>query len=140
MALHLLKMCVGIADLDQLKAAQRARWGAEGPFRHRTRNFPKRADEILYGGSLYWIIKGQIRVRQPILGFDAETDEEGRRYCFIRLKPDYIETLAEPRRPMQGWRYLAEDDAPPDRRTGLAEDGDEMPVEMLRELRALGLL
>jgi hypothetical protein len=140
MALHLLKMCVGITDVDHLKSVQRARWGEAGPYRHRTRNFPKRADEILYGGSMYWIIKGQIRVRQPIIALDAELDAEGRRFCIIRMKPEHIETLLVPQRPMQGWRYLAAEDAPPDRLSGLAEDAGEMPFEMARELRSLGLL
>ncbi len=136
MALHLLKLAVGIADIDDLvrvRAARAAERGGDWVF---TRNHPRRAAELLAGGSIYWVIRGQIRVRQPVAGFRRERDENGRRYCLIEVDGRLVPTLARPWRPFQGWRYLAPEDAPPDR----AQDGVLPPERMLAELRALGLL
>ncbi|MEI9986783.1 MAG: DUF1489 domain-containing protein [Aliidongia sp.] len=105
MPLHMLKMCVGCDSVDDLREWQENRLlRGEGLF-HRTRNMPKRAEEILAGGSLYWIIKGDVRVRQRITGLDPGVDGEGTRFCLIRLHPELVETVRQPRRPMQGWRY-----------------------------------
>jgi hypothetical protein len=140
MALHLLKMCVGCDSIEDLRQWQGNRiLRGEGLF-HRTRNMPKRAEEILGGGSLYWVIKGQIRVRQGILGLDPGVDGEGVRFCLIRLAPDLVETVRMAQRPMQGWRYLDPASAPADRGPHDRDEADEMPVQMQKELRALGLL
>ncbi len=80
---------------------------------HRTRNMPRRAVEILDGGSIYWIIQGEVRVRQRILGLDPGVDGEGVRFCLIRLHPELVETVRMPHRPMQGWRYLEARTHPP---------------------------
>jgi hypothetical protein len=37
---------------------------------HVTRMAPKRAVDILEGGSLYWVIKGQISARQAMVGVE----------------------------------------------------------------------
>lgn len=140
MTVHLIKMAVGVDDLDhliELRRARRKREG-EGPVGHRTRHMPKRAAEILDGGSLYWVIKGLIRVRQRIVALTAETDDEGKRSCLIAMDHMLVPTEPQPQRPFQGWRYLAEGDAPPDRRGG--SPGDELPAKLVRELRALGLM
>jgi hypothetical protein len=140
MPLHLLKMCVGCDSAEDLRTWQDARLlRGEGLF-HRTRNMPRRAVEVLEGGSLYWIIKGEIRLRQRIVGLDPGVDGEGTRFCLIRLDRDLIETVRQTRRPMQGWRYLAPEDAPGDRDPGHRDDADAMPAAMQKELRALGLL
>jgi hypothetical protein len=135
--IHLIKMAVGVDDLDHLIALRRARRVREGdgPVGHRTRHMPKRAPEILDGGSLYWVIKGLIRVRQRIVALTAETDDEGKRSCLIAMDHALVPTEPQPQRPFQGWRYFDPEDAPPDR-TG----ADELPAKLVRELRALGLL
>jgi hypothetical protein len=138
--IHLIKMAVGVDDLDHLiemRRARRKREG-EGPVGHRTRHMPKRATEILDGGSLYWVIKGLIRVRQRIVALTAETDEEGKRSCLIAMDHTLVPTEPQLQRPFQGWRYLLPRDAPPDRRGGAA--GDELPAKLVRELRSLGLM
>jgi hypothetical protein len=140
MPLHLLKMCVGCDRVEDLRVWQDDRLlRGEGLF-HRTRNMPRRAAEVLEGGSLYWIIKGEIRVRQRIVGLDPGVDGEGTRFCLIRLDRNLIETVRQTRRPMQGWRYLPPEDAPGDRDCGHKDDTDVMPPAMQKELRALGLL
>jgi hypothetical protein len=140
MALHLIKMAVGIADLDQLVELRRRRRLAAGdaPCRIRTRHMPKRAEELLDGGSIYWVIKGIVRARQPIIGLVAGTDENDKRCCFLELEHEIQATEPQAQRAFQGWRYLTAEKAPPDR-IG-AGSGDALPAEMARELRALGLL
>jgi hypothetical protein len=106
-----------------------------------TRNHPRRADEVLAGGSLYWVIRGQIRVRQRVTGFTSRRDDKGRAYCLIEIDPDLVPTLWRPWRPFQGWRYLAAADAPPDAVAADLAAGDvaAMPERLVAELRALGL-
>jgi hypothetical protein len=140
--LHLLKMAVGIADLDDLRRVRAARVAQLGGSFVVTRNHPRRTAELLRGGSLYWVIRGQIRARQRLVDFRSERDEKGRAYCLIEVAPALIVTLWRPWRPFQGWRYLPPGDAPPDA-MGDAETvpaGGPMPARMAAELRALGLL
>jgi hypothetical protein len=138
--IHLIKMAVGVDDLDHLIELRRARRKREGdgPVCHRTRHMPRRAAEILDDGSLYWVIKGLIRVRQRIVALTAEADEEGRKCCAIAMDHALVPTEPKLQRPFQGWRYFALEDAPPDRRGAGA--GDELPAKLVRELRSLGLL
>ena len=136
---HLLKLCVGadsIEDLLDWQRSQRARW-PEGCAVHVTRMWPKRADEVLAGGSLYWVIKGQVRVREEILALRAVTDAAGVSHCDIVLSGDLVEVEARPCRPFQGWRYLAAEVSPRDLKSEAVAD---LPVEFLRELAGLGLL
>ena len=115
MPLHLLKLAVGVDSIDhlrRLRAARRAERGASWVY---TRNYPRRAEEVLAGGSIYWVIRGQIRVRQLVTGFRAERDDDGRRYCLVEVDEGLISTVPRPWRPFQGWRYLLPLDAPPDR-------------------------
>jgi len=136
MPLHLLKLAVGIEDIDDLRRIRAARLVERGGNWVYTRNHPRRAAEVLDGGSIYWIVRGQIRVRQRVTGFRRERDDNGRRYCLIEVDERLIPTLARPWRPFQGWRYLLPEDAPLDR------SGDDEPSadRLVAELRALGLL
>ena len=140
--LHILKLSVGIQSIDHLELAQAdklavARHG-KGRLWHRTRNTPRRMEELLDGGSIYWVISGAIKARQRLIGFDHYLDEEGRRHCLLLLEPKIVATAAWPHRAFQGWRYLEARAAPPD----LADDAEagDLPSEMARELRELGLL
>jgi hypothetical protein len=138
-------MAVGIEDAAHLAAVQkrrlaeasRAKPGQAAMVPHRTRHMPRRAAEILDGGSLYWVIKGAIRARQRILRVERQDDGDGRPYC--GLDPELVETRPRPVRPFQGWRYLESADAAPDLERAMAR-GDQMPPELAAELRALGLL
>jgi hypothetical protein len=135
MALHLIKLCVG-ADTPEDLARWRAGRAAEGlrPLVH-TRQTPKRAQEILDGGSLYWVFKGQVLVRQQVLAIETLGEGAGRR-CEILLDEAMVRTAPQPRRAFQGWRYFEAKDAPPDLEAG--EDGGAMPPALARELRELG--
>ena len=105
---------------------------------HVTRMTPKRTDELLAGGSLYWVMKGVIRCRQKLIGIEPFTDNEGIGRCRLVLDKEIVPTRRQERRPFQGWRYLEAKDAPPDVKKGEAED--DMPEEMRRELEELGLI
>jgi len=134
--LHLLKLAVGIDDIDHLRRIRKVRAAERGGNWVYTRNRPRRAQEVLAGGSIYWVIRGQIRVRQRITGLRGERDETGRRYCLIEVDAELVPTLLRSCRPFQGWRYLPPADAPADRPV-TAEPSSE---RMLAELRALGLI
>ncbi len=143
MPLHLLKLAVGIEGVDHLQAVQAERRRRAGRLVHITRFTPRRAAEILAGGSLYWVVKHRIRVRQRILRFDRhEIPATGETKCAIVLDHELIATDPVHRRPHQGWRYLDGADAPRDLGpVGTIElPEDAFPPEMAAELRALGLL
>jgi hypothetical protein len=137
--LHLLKMAVGVGDIDELRRFRAARLKERGASWIYTRNHPRRTAEVLAGGSIYWVIRGQIRVRQLVTGFRSERDDNGRAYCLIEVDHQLVPTAHRPWRPFQGWRYLTPADAPPDASVGPGEIA-AMPERMLAELRALGLL
>jgi hypothetical protein len=134
MTLHLVKLCVGVDRVEQLTAWGRDERGkGQVPIVH-TRQTPKRSDEILDGGSLYWVIRGVILCRQRIV--EIRTLEEGpRRRCEIELDFEVITTAPQPRRAFQGWRYFEAKDAPPDLSS---LDAGELPLELARELRTIG--
>ena len=135
MPLHLLKLAVGIEDVEQLRRIRAARRAERGGSWVYTRNHPRRGSEIVAGGSIYWIIRGQIRVRQLVIGFRCERDDNGRRYCLIQVDERLVPTFCRPWRPFQGWRYLSPEDAPGD-----CSDAGEPPSDrLLAELRELGL-
>ncbi len=146
MPLHLIKLSVGTDSVEDLEGwikqklkEQRAR-GVKKPRRiHVTRMVPKRMDEILEGGSIYWVIKGAIACRERVLGIEPFTDKDGVGRCRLILDPRCIPVRPRPYRAFQGWRYLDAGDAPPD--LGRVAKGLEtMPEPMRRELRELGLL
>jgi len=139
MALHLLKLAVGVDDLADMRKLQKERRRERGRSVFYTRHMPRRREEILDGGSIYWVIKGHIRVRQRILGFIPVVEDDGERYCLVRYDPKLVETVWQPKRPFQGWRYLLPKDAPADRPARSATE-DKLPEAMTEELRALGLL
>ncbi len=145
MPVHLIKLCVGaesIRDMEEwitLTLAQKRAAGRPAEQVHTTRSAPKRADEVLDGGSLYWVIKGQIAARQRVLDLRSITDAEGIARCQIVLDPALVQVMPRPARPFQGWRYLADNEAPEDLTAGAGEVA-EMPEELRRELRELGLL
>lgn len=147
MPLHIVKLCVGADSIEDLAAWQKSRLaaqkraGATPRLFHTTFQTPKRQAEVLDGGSLYWVIKGVIQVRQRIVGFDQGQKENGPPCCLLLLDPALIATRPVPRRAFQGWRYLTADDAPADL-TGKAARDDlaAMPPAMRKELASLGLL
>jgi len=142
MLLHLLKLAVGVDDLDHLRRIRMARQAERAGSWVYTRNTPRRAAEVLAGGSIYWVVRGHIRVRQRVTGFCSRRDDNGRRYCLIEVDPQLVPTWSRSWRPFQGWRYLAAQDAPPDRcEAEAADEEDERAGDgLFAELRSLGLV
>jgi len=139
----LLKLCVGadsIADLEDWVAErvrERMRAGGSRRTQHVTRMVPKRAQQIVDGGSLYWVIKGQIAARQRLLDIEPFVDGIGR--CRLWLDPEVVPVSPRPHRAFQGWRYFEAKDAPADLRAAGA-GFEAMPEELRRTLGELGLL
>ena len=140
--LHLIKLCVGadsiedLADWQKKRAAQRKKKGGSADIMHFTRMTPKRADELLEGGSLYWVIKGQIAVRQRLMALKPVV-REGVPHCALVLDKKLIPTVRRTQRAFQGWRYLDAEDAPSDLR---ASKSSARPDALRAELTDLGLL
>jgi hypothetical protein len=131
MPLHMIKLCVGCETVEELLA-----WHAAGrPWVMHTRQTPKRAAEMLGGGSLYRVFKGVILCRQAILGI-ATVGEGVNARCEVTLDPEVVRVAPTPRRAFQGWRYLEPKDAPEDLGQELAAD---IPADLARQLRELGV-
>ena len=141
MTIHIVKLCVGADSVEDLAAWQlwQMREAKKAGRAVRpvcgTRAWPKQAEAVLDGGSLYWVIKGVIQVRQRIVAIDEVTDEHGLR-CGLYLDPLLVRTNPAPKRAFQGWRYLKPNEAPGD--LGDAKGGEDLPEDLRRELVALG--
>jgi hypothetical protein len=140
--LHLIKLAAGCDSPEQLAAWQAERKWRFGRVFHRTRMMPRRRAELLAGGSIFWVIRGLVQVRQRFLDIEPSEDEAGGRRTLFILDEELIRTESAPWRIFQGWRYLAADAAPKDREEGLGRPTgfEEMPDPMFAELRELGLV
>ncbi|HEY3778143.1 MAG TPA: DUF1489 domain-containing protein [Rhizomicrobium sp.] len=144
MTLHLIKLCVGVDSLEDLARWQKARVATLKKKRtkfelvHVTRQTPKRAHDLLDGGSLYWVIAGHVAARQKLLDIRPVKRKDGPPRCGLVYEPKLIPTLRRFHRPFQGWRYLATGDAPPDARS--IQHGKGLPDALCAELAELGLL
>jgi hypothetical protein len=145
MPLHLIKLCVGcdsVADLEdwiKLKLKEKRKRGQKPEHIHTTRMVPKRAEELTAGGSLYWVIRGQVMCRERILAIRPFTDKDGIGRCRVVLDGKVTLVEPRPRSAFQGWRYLADKEAPRDL-SRAAPGAAKMPEQMRRDLRELGLL
>jgi hypothetical protein len=145
MSLNMLKLCVGAESVEDLEEwigerldDARARGRPAEQF-HTTRMLPTKADELTAGGSLYWVIKGNVQCRQRLLEIRPFTDADGISRCHLVLEPTVVRTEWQPRRPFQGWRYLKSTEAPRDLAEG--EGGWQLlPPDLRLELANLGLL
>jgi hypothetical protein len=147
MPLHLIKLCVGCDSIEDLaswqaeRLRQRRRAGEKNPrLFHRTFQMPKRRTELLDGGSLYWVIKGIIQVRQPLLDLTEGTKEDGTPCCMLILADELVAVRPTPRRAFQGWRYLDGGEAPADLGRRSAGSIGAMPPKLRKQLAELGLL
>ena len=143
MTLNLIKLCVGCDSIEDLaewidhKRKEARRKGRKAEHAHVTRMVPKRREELLDGGSLYWVIKGNVQVRQRLLDIRVFTDGEGIQRCRLVLDQTLTATEWQPKRAFQGWRYYEPKDVPPDLKTGRR---NELPPALKAELASLGLM
>ena len=136
MTVHLKKLSVGTASIDSLRLLQANRLATVGRLVHITRNRPRRAEELLDGGSIYWIIKGVMTARQAIIDFVEAQRTDGSPACGIVLSPEIVTVVPTRMRIFQGWRYLEVADTPID----VGTDNDKnMPSAFAAELRELGI-
>jgi hypothetical protein len=144
MTLHLLKLCVGCDSVEDLeewiahRLAEKERAGEPREHFHVTRMVPKQIDDLIAGGSLYWVIKGAVQCRQRLIDIRPFKDAEGVSRCRLVLDTKVIRTEWQPRRAFQGWRYLRVADAPAD--LGRNGASGAMSPQLQRELSELGLL
>ena len=131
--IHMVKLCVGADDVADLENWQKRVMQSYPRPVHHTRMIPKRGDELASGGSIYWVIRGLIQVRQEIVEVKQITDRTGRKACELVFNPELIGVEPTPKRPFQGWRYLKPEDAPADLRVG--SGAIEMPANLRAELR-----
>ena len=145
MSLNLIKLCVGCDSVAELSSwikqrlKQKKARNEKPEHIHTTRMVPKRVDELLDGGSLYWVIRGQIMCRQNLVAIRPFVDKDGVGRCRLVLRPKVVPVEPRPFRAFQGWRYLNAKDAPRDLDRA-APGARNMPENMRRELRELGLL
>ncbi len=138
--INLVKLCVGaerVEDLLHWQNNPRAH-GPDGLPRHVTRMWPKRAEEILNGGSLYWVFKGSVLCRQRVVRLDEVDRGDGIRRCGIVLDPEVIRVSATTKRPFQGWRYLKPEDSPRDLPKG-RENEETLPLDLQNALAEIGV-
>ena len=139
--INLVKLSVGSQTVSDLVAWQnnpRAQ-GADGYPRHVTRMWPKREKEIVNGGSIYWVIKGQIQCRQKIIRLDEIIGNDGIRRCAIVLDKDLILTTIASRRAFQGWRYLNPIDTPNDL-NATRQNEETLPPVLAGALADIGVI
>ena len=142
MTLHLIKLAVGAESPESMAAWQAARTVPRAGRRVvpvHTRMRPKREVDLLDGGSLYWVIRGEVRVRQQLVALEAAVDADGRPFCRILVDAELVPVRPRLHRAFQGWRYLTVDQAPADLAAGTGADGD-LPPDLARELRGIGVL
>jgi hypothetical protein len=146
MTLHLIKLCVGCDSIEDLAGWQAERLkqmkadGVKPELFHRTFQSPKRREELLDGGSLYWVIKGIVTVRQKLVDLREGKKPDGSPCCLLILDRKLVPVRPVPRRAFQGWRYLSSDEAPADLASGKANGIALMPPKLRKELAELGLI
>lgn len=145
MPLNLIKLAVGCESVpdfrrriaERVQAAKKA--GLPRHHVHITRMVPKRDAELLAGGSIFWVIRGEIAAREKLIAIEPFRDRDGIARCRLVMQPKVIAVAPRPMRPFQGWRYFLDTDRPPDLGSAAASI-EAMPEPMRRELRSLGLL
>jgi hypothetical protein len=135
MALHMIKLVVGADSVEALQQWRAANQHLDPEWKVRTRQTPKRAGELVEGGSIYRVIKGVVQCRQKILRIETVGEGQAAR-CHIVVSAEVVRTAPAPRRPFQGWRYLKDDEAPEDLQGG--DGGEAIPTELALKLRELG--
>jgi hypothetical protein len=139
--LHLTKLAVGVRDIAHLHALQAERAVQSPPLRHRTRNFPRRAAEVLDGGSIYWVVQGATLIRQRVLDIVEDRWDDGAACAGLILDPILVPLAGRATRPFQGWRYLLPEAAPHDLMDLPQADGEAaLPPPLRAALRDLALL
>ena len=135
---HLKKIAVGIETVERLKIRQEMIFRTYGRLFHSTRNMPKKREELIQSGSMFWIIKRYVLVRQKIINIIPVVREDGSKGCEIELDKNLTKVIPTKMKPFQGWRYYLEEEIPQDLNVNCNEE-DEVPEQIRSELIKLGL-
>ena len=138
MTYNLKKIAVGIETIERLRIRQEMLFNTYGKIMHTTRNMPKPKEQLIKTGSIFWIIKRNVLVRQKILDIISVIRDDGSKGCEIELDKNLVRVIPTPMKPFQGWRYYMVDDIPPDLNLGNLENED-FPENINSELIKLGL-
>jgi len=137
---HLKKLAVGIDSVENLKIRQKIIFDEYNKIIHLTRNTPKKKDDLIAKGSMYWVIKRRVLVRQKIVNINLVIRNDGRKGCEIELDRELIKVIPTPMRPFQGWRYYNSEEVPSDLSLNINNDnGEALTDELNAELIKLGL-
>jgi hypothetical protein len=137
---HLKKLAVGIDSVENLKIRQKIIFNEYNKIIHVTRNTPKKKDDLIAKGCMYWGIKRRILVRQKIKDINLVIRNDGSKGCEIELDSELIKVIPTPMRPFQGWRYYSSEDVPSDLSLNVNNDNEEaLTDELNAELIKLGL-
>jgi len=137
---HLKKLAVGIDSVENLKIRQKIIFDEYNRIIHLTRNTPKKKDDLIAKGSMYWVIKRRVLVRQKIVNINLVIRNDGRKGCEIELDRELIKVIPTPMRPFQGWRYYNYEEVPSDLSLNINNDNEEaLTDELNAELIKLGL-
>ena len=140
MIYHLKKLAVGIDSVKNLKIRQKIIFNEYNKIIHVTRNTPKKKDDLIAKGSMYWVIKRRVLVRQKIKDINLVIRNDGSKGCEIELDSELIKVIPTPMRPFQGWRYYSSEDVPSDLSLNVNNDNEEaLTDELNAELIKLGL-
>ena len=140
MIYHLKKLAVGIDSVKNLKIRQKIIFNEYNKIIHVTRNTPKKKDDLIAKGSMYWVIKRRVLVRQKIKDINLVIRNDGSKGCEIELDSELIKVIPTPMRPFQGWRYYSSEDVPADLSLNVNNDNEEaLTDELNAELIKLGL-
>ena len=140
MIYHLKKLAVGIDSIENLKIRQKTIFDVYNKIIHVTRNTPKKKDDLIAKGSIYWVIKRRVLVRQKIININLVIRSDGSKGCEIELDQELIKVIPTPMKPFQGWRYYNSEEVPFDLSLDVNNDNEEaLTDELNAELIKLGL-
>ena len=142
---NFLRTGVGVESIEHLYEIQHGhrqiKFNGENHAYLFTRRTPTRANDLINGGSVYWIIKRQICARQTIADIQTLKDEDDKPFCHVIMNQQIYLTQPVAHKHIQGWRYLSPEKAPKD--IGLFTPNnrpDDIPPELAAELAEAGLL
>ena len=143
---NLVKIAVGVTTVEELILRQTEFLKKINDknfpyFYHSTRMMPKKYEDIISNGSLYWVIKGAICARQKVLDIVKFEDTDGKKRCKIFLAAGIIKTKPVRKRPFQGWRYLKKHITPEDLNEPTKANFDSnIPIHVQKQLLEMGVL
>ena len=143
---NLVKIAVGVTTVEELSLRQTEFLKRNNDqnfpyFYHSTRMMPKKHDDIISNGSLYWVIKGAICARQKVLDIVKFEDTDGKKRCKIYLAAEIVKTRPVKKRPFQGWRYLKKHITPEDLNEPIKANFDSnIPIDIQKQLLEIGVL